>query len=361
MTGSEEAMTHFWERINTSGRNYRDLEQFKAGEVFLPVGPPKSAFPYVLSIFASFRCPERKGKMKEKSREKTPVKDTQPREEVIEATPEPEHNSPSRIRKRDYDDATTEDNHSSKRPRSTLQPFSSKPNLLLTDAGSPTKDIAVEASFLGSPSQEQSQGVKPPQPETTDDWLNFKDAADIGLPIPTKSDVRGTDISKVSSVRNVQPTTPLHRARIAYPLVKILQDHHTSSLESHGANKSNGGSAPAKEASPRARKRSKPGPGRSSDGLLIRSTLLTSEKGKLKSIKTSKLGSLAGRTGSEDEGVSEGAEMAIDQGTHEVPPKPEELLQLAGLDSGSATLPDYEDECGVMPAPNEHTSESVKR
>lgn len=42
MEGSEETVTRFWERINTNGRDHRDLRQFKAGEVFLPIGPPKS-------------------------------------------------------------------------------------------------------------------------------------------------------------------------------------------------------------------------------------------------------------------------------------------------------------------------------
>lgn len=47
--GSEHMISAFWERANIGGRNVNDMTQFKAGEVFIPVGPPPS--PYELSAF----------------------------------------------------------------------------------------------------------------------------------------------------------------------------------------------------------------------------------------------------------------------------------------------------------------------
>ena len=39
--GSEHIVKTFWERTNTHGRDIRDLTLFQAGEVFLPLGPPR--------------------------------------------------------------------------------------------------------------------------------------------------------------------------------------------------------------------------------------------------------------------------------------------------------------------------------
>jgi hypothetical protein len=40
--GSEDLINHFWERANVGGRDYRDMSVFKAGEEFLPTGPPST-------------------------------------------------------------------------------------------------------------------------------------------------------------------------------------------------------------------------------------------------------------------------------------------------------------------------------
>jgi hypothetical protein len=38
-------MVHaFWERANPGGRDINDMSLFKAGEKFLPIGPPRKRF-----------------------------------------------------------------------------------------------------------------------------------------------------------------------------------------------------------------------------------------------------------------------------------------------------------------------------
>lgn len=39
--GSEHMIEQFWERANTSGRDYQDLSLFKIGEEFDLTGPPR--------------------------------------------------------------------------------------------------------------------------------------------------------------------------------------------------------------------------------------------------------------------------------------------------------------------------------
>lgn len=43
--GSEDIIETFWGRANTGGRDYHNIRAFKAGEEFLPVGPPRM-FPF---------------------------------------------------------------------------------------------------------------------------------------------------------------------------------------------------------------------------------------------------------------------------------------------------------------------------
>jgi hypothetical protein len=80
--------------------------------------------------------------------------------------------------------------------------------------------------------------------------------------------------------------------------------------------------------------------------LLPPSTLLTAEKGKLKSVKGKRmLGDRSGRTSNGDDCRSEedGADVAMENDVSVNPPKPDELLYLAGLDPASADLPEFEE------------------
>jgi len=172
------------------------------------------------------------------------------------------------------------------------------------------------------------------------------------------------------------PILPPHRARAANPLVKLIEPTtlettgkrsritakarllsiHTTSVSSTGG--------PSLGVATRG---GKPGPSRSSSGLINknRSSLLTATKGALKSVK----GRFSSTTIERDEpdeieeapvacGTTEGdrlvacdEDVVVDQDRQAVsisqpgsPPSGEELLELAGLQTDLETLPDYEDD-----------------
>ncbi|KAH0830749.1 hypothetical protein J3R83DRAFT_2228 [Lanmaoa asiatica] len=183
---------------------------------------------------------------------------------------------------------------------------------------------------------------------------------------------------KASSESQRDPTLPHHRARAANPLIKLidtttseatskqsritakarLMSIHTTDVPST--------SGPSRNIAKRGRK---PGPGRSSSGLVTknRSSLLTATKGTLKSVK----GKFSGTTTERDQldeieeapvarGTTGGDEVLVTSWSDEdvvvdqdyqtesnsqpgPPPSAAELLKLAGLQTDPETLPDYED------------------
>ena len=174
---------------------------------------------------------------------------------------------------------------------------------------------------------------------------------------------------------------PHHRVRAAKPLVKLV---HATTLESTGKQsritaKARLMSLHATDAPPTGgssgniAKRGKPGPGRSSSGLITknRSSLLTVTKGALKSVKGKFVSTLehdqadeieeAPDTGSATEGDKlidtswSDEDAVVDQGQTTLdsrsgpPPSGDELLQLAGLETDPEPLPDYEDEPAAQP------------
>jgi len=154
---------------------------------------------------------------------------------------------------------------------------------------------------------------------------------------------------------------PEHRARRENPRVKMVDDPNLTALQGAISVKSRVKGQPRVAASssnslPAAsvQRRPKPGPGRSSTGLLKgknTSSVLVASKGTLKSVKgkyrkeeTHKGPTRGGDSGSpifvdDDEGSVEMKDAAVD------PPTAGELLQLAGLDEKAAeALPDFDDE-----------------
>ncbi|KAJ3568557.1 hypothetical protein NP233_g5625 [Leucocoprinus birnbaumii] len=331
MQGSEETVQYFLQRINTGGRDYRDLKLFKQGEVFLPVGPPKKR--------------NVKGKKKEVESEL----------EVVEATPDADLPSYSRARKRDSDDAGNEDEPSSKRPRPTLATFGSKPNLLLTEADSTLKSPAMKKAASGLPSERQTSPQKKdeaqvPKPDLGD-LLDFSEDTAVSRPASEKAAVVNPDVNSLSPVRSSISTMPLHRARIANPLVKPLPEEPLSSVIK--SNKNDKGLSPPPKKTSSTPKRKRPGPGRSSEGLIRAPTLLTMEKGKLKSVKGKrKLEDYSRKVNNKAEEDTYSADVSegyMEQDTPVELPKPGELLHLAGGDKpGSADLPEFEDDEGNL-------------
>lgn len=188
------------------------------------------------------------------------------------------------------------------------------------------------------------------------------------------------------------PSLPHHRARAANPLIKLID---TTTLET--ANKQSritakarlmsihtaeapSASGPSRDI---AKRSGKPGPGRSSSGLIAknRSSLLTATKGTLRSVK----GNFPSTTVQRDQpdeieeapiarGSTEGdnhnllvtswsdEDIAVDHQTMSSsqpgPPSGDELLKLAGLQTDQETLPDYEDDSAVQPQKAEETQGS---
>lgn len=178
------------------------------------------------------------------------------------------------------------------------------------------------------------------------------------------------------------PILPAHRARAANPLVKLIEPNtlETTNKQSRITAKArlmsiHTTSVPSTSGLSLgvAKRGGKPGPGRSSSGLMSknRSSLLTATKGALKSVK-GRFSSTAIERDDPDEieeapvacGTTEGdklvaswddEDVVIDQDQQAVsisqpgrPPSGEELLELAGLQTDLETLPDYEDDSAAL-------------
>ena len=156
---------------------------------------------------------------------------------------------------------------------------------------------------------------------------------------------------------------PALRTRLTEPRVKMVDDPNLSNIEGTisakayavarmNAKPSSSKSTVLSSDSPQSdRRRSKPGPGRSSSGLQVKnvSSLLTFSKGSLKTVKGKyvKEGSRAQTsdlTIRDDPPDIVEVDTAISENFPPAPPTAEELLRLAGLNTEIAdALPDYED------------------
>lgn len=177
----------------------------------------------------------------------------------------------------------------------------------------------------------------------------------------------------------IQNDLPLHRARTAKPLVKLIDTTtpETTGKQSRIIAKARLMSMHATDVASTsglsrgvAKRGGKPGPGRSSAGLITknRSSLLTATKGTLKSVK----GKFTGERDQPDEieeapvapGKTETDKLVVTSWSDEdvvdqdqamsnsqpaPPPSGDELLKLAGLQADMGTLPDYEDDLAAQP------------
>ena len=238
---------------------------------------------------------------------------------------------------------------------------------------------------------EQVAGPKPESrprlqsPPTTFPPPNDATSESQAPPSPTLSspDPLFDSPSLFSDKASEDPMLPHHRARVANPLVKLidattLQTRNKQSritakarlMSIHSAEVPST-SGPSRNT---AKRGGKPGPGRSSSGLVTknRSSLLTATKGTLKSIK----GKFRGTTIERDQpdeieeaplarGTTEGDTLLVTSWSDEdvvvaqdhqtisnsqpgPPPSGDELLKLAGLQTDPETLPDYEDDSAAQ-------------
>ncbi|KAF8623471.1 hypothetical protein AX15_006255 [Amanita polypyramis BW_CC] len=343
--GSEGIIERFWERANSEGRNFRDLSQFKAGEVFVPMGPPR-------------RKRKRDDRASEQSTPSSPAKSG--RNEKTRVRTEPHTNEIERPSKRSREGRT-----GSKRRVYVRSPIpgnlSEMPNE--DDQKMVRKTPLKSPKVVSSPPARQSRRasrriIGSPEsilPSDEDD-SSMHDGSLFGSPVqqtealpddapaspsPQKTD-KVTEKPPIADSSLAIVKKPLHRS--AKPLIRFVDEPYLPATEgaisvkarlmgrrtSETRETNEPGRSP-----PAAPSRSRTGFVRPSVGLKKNaSSLLTFENGSLKTVK--------GRYNKEEKIMRSEPETiladASDSSQNTVPPRPDELLQLAGLDVETADL-----------------------
>ncbi|KAJ6547682.1 hypothetical protein B0H19DRAFT_1166897 [Mycena capillaripes] len=331
-SGSEDIIQNFWLRVDVDGRDIKNMTQFRVGETFVQKGPPRrnpsqrTVKPdAVASTPPASAGPSREGTRSNKRRrssppavdlEETPAKRT--RERVSESVTRPAQEArPSRDLPRRPPAKTTTSSARSIRRTKKRTP---SPEVVPASEEEEEEDVAMlvdpePPSFEEPPAQEEP----------------LMDESAIEAP--------------TEPLQDKSPSLPSHRARAAKPLVKMVDDF--KSLDGaisvkarlHGRNGTSDETPVAGPSSSPRRSGRKPGPGRSSAGMLNKNTssLLTFDKGALKTVK----GKFKAPVDEEDN--AQGS--SFDDSGPTVPPTSDELLKLGGFDSKDAeALDDFEDE-----------------
>ncbi|KAJ3857067.1 hypothetical protein EV368DRAFT_61190 [Lentinula lateritia] len=262
---SEHFIENFWSRTSKmlNGRDIKDLNAFKIGEEFFPVGPPLK---------------------KRKSR--SAIKDSSPVASGSRQTPMnnkrlrtssptvPEEPSPKRARQSTDDGVETPSGRRTNRTLTTVSPRR------------PVRQLQKEASVVPA-----SEGEE-------EDEIEIVETA-IASEAPPRFRRRSADNIGQSSLDDneaqskADPPVPAHRMRAANPLVHMLDDFGDmdgaigvkARISGKGKADASGSSKPSTSNSVHRRK---PGPGRSSEGFgksKSTSSLLTFDKGQLKTVK----------------------------------------------------------------------------
>lgn len=329
------------------------MGQFKPGETFRPLGPPRmssSSFHILVFLFH--------------------VVGKKPKPKRIEQEEGPYHHISSE-----------------KRPRDSAERDGSVP---------PSKRVREES--LESPLQSSTitsatrpQARRQPSPEVipdSDEEIGGSDRLQTLLSPNNQDAAKDSDNTRQEKLPNndgaddgEEPFDPLfdeptrkvpeHINRKENPLIKLVESPNLSSLQGaisakvraiRDVNLSSSGQ-PLSTSMQRAR----PGPGRSSTGLTLKqkSSLLTAERGAMKTIKgkykkeaSSTIEQelpASGRSGSPilvDEG-------SVDDSAPKMTPSAEELLEMAGLDEGATDLPEF-DEAGCKETQVEQTTNMIE-
>ncbi|KAJ6623535.1 hypothetical protein B0H10DRAFT_2431358 [Mycena sp. CBHHK59/15] len=378
--GSEEILAKFWGRVDVGGRDITNMTLFQIGDTFVPTGPPrrkptrtKSSRPEaVVSPSVSAGPSKEPTRSSKRRRSSPPAVDlyekpakrmrgrvsettTRPPEEVRESHPQPVRRpeagqaqssasarSIRRVRKRtpspdivppseddEEDDAMVVDILNPKAPSQAAQsPLQEQPEI---------HDLSLEDDLPCEKPPNQLHTETSPDP--------------IALTGSPRRNAAKNDASSSSAL-------PSHRARVAKPLVKVVDDFApmdgaiSVKARLQGRSGSSGEVPIAGPSTSPARKSSrKPGPGRSSAGMINKTTssLLTFENGALKTVK----GKFAA-PGEQNSAL--GSSGMLDDPIPDVPmsespvafPTSDELLKLSGFDSTAAdALDDFEEDVPV--------------
>ncbi|KAJ7097853.1 hypothetical protein B0H15DRAFT_797557 [Mycena belliarum] len=350
-SGSEDILERFWARVDVGNRDIKNMTQFKLGETFFPVGAPRrkstkmetvaptplpSAGPSTESTRASKR---RRSSPLDADMEK-PAKRTRGRvaESVTRSTEEPR--TPRELPRRPPAKPSTSSARSIRRSKKRT------PSPEFVPASEEDEDDNDVLAMLVDP---QSAA----DPQKHGNTVDF----------PLNNDVPILPAEPMQADTLPLKALPPHRARMTNPLVKMVDDftpvEGAISVKARLQGR-NGASSETPVAGPsRSSTRTtprKPGPGRSSAGLLTKNnSLLTFNKGALKTVK--------GKfTAPDDALADEGGGLKGGSGMSDitVPPTSDELLKLGGLDSTDIDrLDDFEEDVSVPLQVPENTNDNL--
>ncbi|PFH54279.1 hypothetical protein AMATHDRAFT_53164 [Amanita thiersii Skay4041] len=370
-SGSEHFIDKFWQRASTGGRDYRDIGQFKLGEVFVPMGPPRrkrkrdsNVHEPPESISTATNPDSQLGNENGRSFDQAQRRNDSPCESPARSLKRMRgrrSNKSSRSSSKDQRrDASDNDvlNDISETPRRPVQTTSSPParrsrrssrRAIMSPESIPPSDDesdGPDGSLFGSPSQ--------PLQATLDDAPTTPSLIDVD-----EMQNASTEENVTLQKPPVSPSpmkVPSYRQRSAKPLIKMVDDPNMMAMDNAisvkarlmGRPTSTAAQSGVSPSKPPAVPKIRPGPGRSSAGLKKNtSSLLTFEKGALKTVKgryisrekeTEQSPSRLGRPAQGDTNNS------TENARNMSPPAPRELLALAGLEKETEDLlPSYED------------------
>ncbi|KAG6814481.1 hypothetical protein H0H92_000006 [Tricholoma furcatifolium] len=365
-SGSEQMVEQFWERANVGGRDYRNMTLFKAGEEIILTGPPRRKSKPVKSTTVSDGP---------SSGPTVGVTDKRPRSpSVVEIMDSDDEKRPTKRSRADPISSATVSSPPTlekKTRRGALLPVPKNPRISpKKHARAPSYDEIIPASD-DEPGQLYDLSSLPLQSVDAGAVVNISKASSSPISDNMVSNNELFLLQDTTSIppkgsgsHPTAPSLPAHRMKAANPKVKITEIDfgpvHQGTLSVKARVFKQSAPPPSATQSP-SHRTSKPGPGRSSSGLMMKNTssLLTFEKGELKTVKgryrketrdkspvqeTHDADLLWG--GEDDMAGNESYNTPINT----VPPSAGELLHLAGADL-STTLPDFEDDVPTV-APN---------
>ncbi|KAF9464785.1 hypothetical protein BDZ94DRAFT_1255878 [Collybia nuda] len=399
--GSEDIIDTFWGRAHTGGRDYHNIRAFKVGEEFLPMGPPRRKQKSPNDVDASREAESSKhstivisGPENEKRKRNAPtldISEDRPNKRArehgpvsaLQQSPPPQDvakgltiserskNKTSRLNVLDTGVATPE--HSRRKRRSSMRASSLDEIVPASDGEVDDTSINAELSHPGDKTAAGLDGVL--RQSRSNKLLGSSSQAITDYALSDDENLANMeepDPYRDAMIEDNYINIPSHRARAANPLVKMVDPPSLPNVEkaiSVKARLSKGNATlhPSASGTPPPRlgrsvraSGSRPGPGRSSTGFIAkkppknRSSILTAEKGTLKSMKGKYSKPINPEsTKSEEDDIEEDSSLwGGDQGTkagashpYLQAPTAEELLNLAGLNAQNAeALPDFEED-----------------
>ncbi|KAJ3550996.1 hypothetical protein NMY22_g72 [Coprinellus aureogranulatus] len=348
-----EVIQEFWARTRDP-RDVFNINDFTVGEKFLPKGPP----------------PRKSKKSKSTTAVPTSVQDVQTTPPASASTPAQFSLVGANPTPLDISDLPA----GTKRRRGFLESNAKQPPHKKSREDAPESASATKSTRNSSrreqpqsPSRSRKKGREespeliPDSDEEAEEALKMDDsgldtrdssrsAQEVASKLefaPPSPPATNSPTEKPDSLFDEEGDMPAHRRRQQKPLVKMFEDPSLHAHEGQLSAKANAISNKRSDTDVATSSRSRPGPGRSSSGMVRKPTLLTANKGTLKSMRTSTR--RQSKPGAQSNVPHrEPTPMPIDEPftlpEPEEPPTGQELLHMAGLDPEEAEeLPDFED------------------